>query len=545
MLAYQGLDPSPYEALRVRECGWPFCAMRDSVWLGRTDNNFTPLTDAVTFHCSLVLAAEHEPPATVRVLPLQPIWSGFAGNVVSYVSAWWILIAVVSGLREVRRFRRGCCPACAYERHGDYTRACPECGTALTGRNRVTGKRIRLKLTAAIVLSSILPGALLCGIWFHILPRQAALNEWIDWWSISLHDFASKQKLQWLTDHSKTVPVIFEVDVATGETLRLVHVGSLGGLNNSLGISSDGADLFTVSYTSDRSTREAQVIQIDAASGRVRRVIPIGQTDSRVELAGYADDTQTLYTLLPEQEQLSTVQCDDGQVLRLAKINYDRQEFETVHGTGASYKPPIVLAVPPTNRHLVIAEYEHEARVPGARSRVTYIRDAHKVTLWDADARSAVATLGESIPVGALAASADGTRLYAAVYGKGIQAWDLERPEQPPWLVTDDEPARNLDELAISPDGRYLFALAQQDPFRIQSVHTFDLTLADWVDERGVPGGSHVRRLFVSGDGVFLVADCSLQNGRQRQLAVYDLGDLPAPATSPPNVGATEGANRR
>ncbi len=427
------------------------------------------------------------------------------------------------------------CRRCNYRLTGGVaTEKCPECGTAFADRSCVIGKRIRFKLTAAIVLSSILPGALLCGIWSQLLPRQAAVSDWVAWWSISLHEYADEHNLRWLTAHARHVRVILEVDAATGETIRVVHV-SPGEPLLYLLIDSDGSDLYAVSFTSRPIAGEApafQVVQIDAASGRVRCLIPIEEA----EVVGYADDTQTLYTLSRAQEQLSAVTCSTGEVAQLLKINYNRQPLRS----GSTVNPPMVLTVPPANRRLVVAEYEHDVRMTDARSRVTYQHAAYKVTLWDARSQSTVASLGESIPIGAMAASGDGKRLFAAVYGKGIQAWDLERHEQPPLLVTEDTPAHILDKITISPDGRYLFARERNLMARTQSIHVFDLVLLAWVDERAVPGGATVRNLFVSADGEFLVADCSLQGGRGRELAVYDLGDL-APVTSPP----AEGADRR
>lgn len=63
-----------------------------------------------------------------RVLPVLPIWPGFAINTTLYALAamtitglWWI------ARRGIRRVR-GRCLACAYDLRRDYSTGCPECG---------------------------------------------------------------------------------------------------------------------------------------------------------------------------------------------------------------------------------------------------------------------------------------------------------------------------------------------------------------------------------------------------------------------------------
>ncbi len=63
-----------------------------------------------------------------RVLPLRPIWPGFAVNAIFYAAILWLLIPGPFALRRLVRRRRGLCPACGYDlRHGEHE-ACPECG---------------------------------------------------------------------------------------------------------------------------------------------------------------------------------------------------------------------------------------------------------------------------------------------------------------------------------------------------------------------------------------------------------------------------------
>jgi len=57
-----------------------------------------------------------------RVLPLRPIWRGFAINTLFYAALLWLPFV----LRRFVRLKRGLCPACAYPRAE--SDVCSECG---------------------------------------------------------------------------------------------------------------------------------------------------------------------------------------------------------------------------------------------------------------------------------------------------------------------------------------------------------------------------------------------------------------------------------
>ena len=66
------------------------------------------------------------------VIPLGPIWPGFAINTVFYAVVLWLLFAAPVALRRRRRTKRGLCPKCAYP-VGTNAR-CTECGAAHEGK---------------------------------------------------------------------------------------------------------------------------------------------------------------------------------------------------------------------------------------------------------------------------------------------------------------------------------------------------------------------------------------------------------------------------
>ncbi|MEZ6241931.1 MAG: hypothetical protein R3B57_02710 [Phycisphaerales bacterium] len=65
--------------------------------------------------------------ATLQMLlPLRPIWPGFAIDAVFYAGVCWVMLAAPGVVVRWRRRRRGRCPACGYDLAG--LDACPECG---------------------------------------------------------------------------------------------------------------------------------------------------------------------------------------------------------------------------------------------------------------------------------------------------------------------------------------------------------------------------------------------------------------------------------
>ena len=65
------------------------------------------------------------------VLPLRPIWPGFAVNTVFYATLLWLFIFAAYALRRRARRKRGLCVACGYDlRHVEHD-ACPECGAVI------------------------------------------------------------------------------------------------------------------------------------------------------------------------------------------------------------------------------------------------------------------------------------------------------------------------------------------------------------------------------------------------------------------------------
>jgi hypothetical protein len=66
------------------------------------------------------------------VLPLVPIWPGFAINTIFYAAILWLMFITPGKIRHFIRIRRGLCPSCAYP--VGTSPVCTECGERLVNR---------------------------------------------------------------------------------------------------------------------------------------------------------------------------------------------------------------------------------------------------------------------------------------------------------------------------------------------------------------------------------------------------------------------------
>ncbi len=70
--------------------------------------------------------------SSFRILPLRPVWPGFALNTLLYATLLWLLIPGPFALRRFLRVKRGLCPKCTYPM-GESS-VCTECGCELRAR---------------------------------------------------------------------------------------------------------------------------------------------------------------------------------------------------------------------------------------------------------------------------------------------------------------------------------------------------------------------------------------------------------------------------
>ena len=111
-----------------RADGWPLLALSsEGRWQSYDALGMSPVIGGIRVGPRNVV-----PRDGVRILPLQPVWSGLIINTVLYVSLWFTLFSLreIWDFRNIRsrlRRRRGQCVRCGYQLLPDQTR-CSECG---------------------------------------------------------------------------------------------------------------------------------------------------------------------------------------------------------------------------------------------------------------------------------------------------------------------------------------------------------------------------------------------------------------------------------
>jgi hypothetical protein len=111
--------------------GWPCMSMRDRLMFRYPLSQ--PAATSIEVEGGLELSLRGALPSglpCVRVLPLTPIWPGFAINTLFYAAILWLSFAAPFALRRRRRIKRGLCPACAYP--VGKSDVCTECGHSLS-----------------------------------------------------------------------------------------------------------------------------------------------------------------------------------------------------------------------------------------------------------------------------------------------------------------------------------------------------------------------------------------------------------------------------
>lgn len=94
-------------------------------------SDFQQFVVSEKWYAGLIALAPTNPGRDAVVLPLRPLWPGFALNTCFYAFLAWSLIRAPRTLRRWRRRRAGRCIACGYDLKGLAEDApCPECGRA-------------------------------------------------------------------------------------------------------------------------------------------------------------------------------------------------------------------------------------------------------------------------------------------------------------------------------------------------------------------------------------------------------------------------------
>ena len=115
--------PGAYFTAGVIEAGWPVIGRNGQWWMDGTSVDPNPL---VVNGVALAGSGFSDFLSRPGVLPLHPIWHGFAVNTLFYAVVLWLLIPGPFVLRRFVRIKRGLCVKCGYPM-GE-SGVCTECG---------------------------------------------------------------------------------------------------------------------------------------------------------------------------------------------------------------------------------------------------------------------------------------------------------------------------------------------------------------------------------------------------------------------------------
>ena len=107
----------------ARATGWPALSMSGGMRL-----NLSGITIEQSDWAILLPPPKPSRVDQSRIVPLRPIWPGFAINTFFYAAIVWVLWSSPLAARRVSRRKRGRCIRCGYDLSHAEHGACPECG---------------------------------------------------------------------------------------------------------------------------------------------------------------------------------------------------------------------------------------------------------------------------------------------------------------------------------------------------------------------------------------------------------------------------------
>jgi hypothetical protein len=307
-------------------------------------------------------------------------------NAISFgaiVGAWWPEIvagvAVIAGLVLLwRTFRRRRVPGEPYCRRCNYrltsvdAERCPECGNDLKRRRgRVTGRRRTLRFIAAGLLILVAP--VVYGLTFKSLPRKGPTFR--RWWSVGLYDLADRYQIKWLLDRAISTRSIIEVDLATGERVRVIKPAATASWWGRMALDTGGRELFAI----DSGEGGLEVLRVRTSSGRVLDRFAVSDSNrAQLGLVGYSSERQSLLLLSSADKSLSALDCSNGVVNEVTAVSYETRPTGGL--TAQSMTPPIVVSTPPDHGRVVIAECAGRGRTWLGTTRLVHTN--YDVTVW-------------------------------------------------------------------------------------------------------------------------------------------------------------------
>jgi len=244
---------------------------------------------------------------TDQAINIWEILVYYGPELLGALTALTTLVCLFALWRIIRRKRlvgEPHCRKCNYCLHGCESERCPECGWVI--RRPVIGRPMWRRIfpwTAPLALVVVVYGAL----WALRLPRSSWVNNCVNWWSHDLLLWADEKNIAPLTQWSRSVDRIVEVDVATGKTLRtlITRPAYMPPLMFPLRVTPDGSGLLITLREADR------LALVSTRSGRVVRALssaaapPPGLSRWR-QVAGFDEAGQTAHVVLLDEATRKT-----------------------------------------------------------------------------------------------------------------------------------------------------------------------------------------------------------------------------------------------
>ncbi|MFI5379033.1 MAG: hypothetical protein ACHRHE_07045 [Tepidisphaerales bacterium] len=192
-------------------------------------------------------------------------WPEAAAGIVALLALRWLIrVARTKQYPGEQHCRR-----CNYLLKGLLSGRCPECGTELSARNRVAGRRRWPRVVMALAVLVVVVGGYLWGNWHA--PRTGSPSEWFDWRSMRLAEWGMANNRHWIARHIRTDQVVFLAEIGQGGASRKICRLPLerGKIEHFCGamLSGDRKSIFCEMKCDSRF----KVAAIDLASGKVVR----------------------------------------------------------------------------------------------------------------------------------------------------------------------------------------------------------------------------------------------------------------------------------
>ncbi|MEE8129298.1 MAG: hypothetical protein V3T48_03370 [Vicinamibacterales bacterium] len=380
-------------------------------------------------------------------------------EIVATVAVGILVVALWRLLHRRRAIGQPHCRRCNYLLVNLGADACPECGIALTSRNRVLGRPRRLPVAITVTLLVAVFGGYATG--YRRLARQGGVSTWCQWLSPWLYDYAQRNRHSWLLDHRSWRCRVVEIDLADGHVTRTLF--SRDGIwPGPLVLHPDGRSFFF--------SQGDCITHHDLANGRRLGVFRLEGTRSlRFQQLAVDEPGETLYTVTMDKVVWAW-HLADGTTDRVLDVG------DLTGGRDTQFR---FLRLLPYQDRLIYQE-----RLTGANA------GPPESTVWDLTTRTREGSLGSRLPT-SFQMSSDGRWLVCPRGSPTVfDVWDphtrtLRETIRPAWRAP---PGFSVSHV-VGADSRFV-VLARYNP---NELYLWDLDTSAWAGAYAGPVNFWIR----------------------------------------------------